>query len=69
MMMVVKQRKMSIYVDKSSQKWVVRDEEGAFWSVPADEEGWKQREPFTPTEETELEPVPGHYYYLLGLPR
>ena len=29
---------------------------------------WEQRQPFTPAEETELEPVPGHYKYMLGLP-
>jgi hypothetical protein len=69
MMMVVNQRKMSIYVDKFSQQWIVRDADGAFWIVPAEEEGWKHREAFTPTDETELEPVPGHYHYLLGLPR
>lgn len=68
-MAIVKQLKLSIYVDKSSRQWIVRDGEGTFWSVPAEEEGWKHREPFTPTEETELEPVPGHYHYLLGLPR
>jgi hypothetical protein len=66
-MMTVKQRKLSIYVDKSTQQWIVRDVEGTFWSVPADDDGWKHREPFTPTHE--LEPVPGHYHYLLGLPR
>ena len=26
------------------------------------------RQPFHPAEETELEPVPGHYKYMLGLP-
>jgi hypothetical protein len=67
--MLAKHRRLSIYVDRSSRQWIVRDADGAFWSVPAEEEGWKQREPFTPTEETELEPVPGHYHYLLGLPR
>ena len=27
-----------------------------------------QRQPFYPSEETALEPVPGHYKYMLGLP-
>ena len=31
------------------------------------EDPWDQRQPFYPTEETELEPVPGHYKYMLGL--
>jgi hypothetical protein len=66
---MVKQTKLSLYVDRSSQQWIVRDADGAFWSVPVDEDGWKNREPFTPTEDTELEPVPGHYHYLLRLPR
>ena len=29
---------------------------------------WDERQPFIPAEETELEPVPGHYKQMLGLP-
>jgi len=68
-MVTVKTRALSIFVDRSSRQWVVLDAEGSFWTVPPREEGWNQRQPFSPTEESELEPVPGHYGYMLGLPR
>ena len=67
-MMTLRKQVISIYVDKSSQQWIVRDPEGTFWIVPVIEEGWEHRQPYTPTEESELEPVPGHYKYMLGLP-
>ena len=50
----------------STQQWIVRDPEGNFWIVPSADDAWEHREPFQPTEETELEPVPGHYKYLLA---
>jgi hypothetical protein len=59
----------ALYVDRSSQQWIVLDPHGQFWIVPANEENaWDQRQPFCPTDETELEPVPAHYKYMLGLP-
>ena len=58
----------ALYVDKASRQWVVRDPEGNFWSLPSTDNPWDERQPFTPAEETELEPVPGHYKYMLGLP-
>ena len=33
--------------------------------VPSVENSWDHRQPFYPTEETELEPVPQHYIYML----
>jgi hypothetical protein len=59
---------VALYVDKTSQRWIVRDCEGNFWSLPSNGNPWDDREPFFPAEETELEPVPGHYKYMLGLP-
>ena len=59
---------LALYVDRASRRWIVRDVEGQFWSLPATDNPWAERQPFTPAEETELEPVPGHYKYLLGLP-
>jgi len=53
-------------VDRASRQWIVLDREGMFWVVPANEEGWSQRQPYTPTDESELEPVPAHYRYMLG---
>ena len=59
---------VALYVDKASQQWIVRDSEGNFWSLPPTDNPWDERQPFTPAEATELEPVPGHYKYMLGLP-
>jgi len=62
-------RKMALFVDRKSQQWVVRDLEGDYWVVSSDHENpWDDRQPFFPTDETELEPVPGHYKHMLGLP-
>jgi hypothetical protein len=59
---------VALYVDKATQQWIVRDPEGNFWSLPSTDNPWDERRPFIPAEETELEPVPGHYRYMLGLP-
>ena len=60
---------VALYVDRTRpQHWIVRDPEGNFWIVPPVENPWDNRQPFEPTEEMELEPVPGHYKYMLGLP-
>lgn len=60
---------VALFVEKSYQQWVVRDPEGNYWLVPSGEEDpWSRRQPFDPTAETDLEPVPGHYKYMLGLP-
>ena len=61
-------RTVSLYVDRTTQQWVVRDPEGEFWRLPSAEDGWANREPFQLDEEAELEIVPGHYRYLLNLP-
>jgi hypothetical protein len=62
-------RKPALYVDRSSKQWVVLDPEGNMWKVPVHETNpWEQRQPFYPTEETELQPIPGHYKQMLGVP-
>ena len=61
-------RMVALFVERLHQQWVVRDREGNFWPLPAVDHPWGHRQPFTPTPETELEPVPGHYTSLLGLP-
>jgi hypothetical protein len=68
MLTVVRKRTLDLYVDRSSGRWVVRDPDGNFWIVPPTDTAWEDRRPFSPDEETELEPVPGHYKHLLGLP-
>lgn len=59
---------MSLYVDRECpERWIVRDREGRFWSVLPGEDAWTKREPFEPSSNACLEPVPGHYLALLGL--
>jgi hypothetical protein len=67
-MTVLNERKVHLFVDRTSGQWVVRDTEGVFWVVPAMDMAWQHRQPFDLSDDTELEPVPGHYKYLLGLP-
>ena len=67
-MITVRKRPVGLYVERSSQQWIVRDPDGNFWILPTVENPWDYRQRFYPTEEMELEPVPGHYKYLLSLP-
>ena len=68
-MLTLKKQMASLFVDKSNQRWVVRDPDGDFWILPPTENPWDHREPFDPTaEEIDLEPVPGHYKYMFDLP-
>ncbi len=60
-------RVVALYVDRATQQWIVRDAEGNLWSLHSTDNPWDERQPFTPAEETELEPVPGHYKHMLGL--
>jgi hypothetical protein len=64
--MTMNKHVVSIFVDRSSSQWVVLDPDGL--SVPPIEQGWEHREPFTPTADRDLEPVPKHYTYMLGIP-
>ena len=60
---------MSLYVDRGfPERWIVRDREGRFWILPPVPNAWERREPFESDEDAELEPIPGHYMYMLGLP-
>jgi hypothetical protein len=59
---------VALFVDRSSRSWIVRDPDGNFWLLPPVENCWDQREPFELTDEADLEPIPGHYKDLLGLP-
>jgi hypothetical protein len=68
-MIATPSRKAEIFVDRAcTEHWIVRDPDGNYWIVPSVENAWDYRRPFEPTEETNLEPVPGHYRYMLGLP-
>ena len=59
---------VALFVDRTKQQWIVRDPEGNFWSVPSAADAWDRRERFDPKDDTDLEPIPGHYKYLLQLP-
>jgi hypothetical protein len=67
-MLTVRKQVVAIYVDRACGRWVVRDAEGDFWALPMTDSPWDDRRPFVPAEDSELEPVPGHYKYMLGLP-
>ena len=67
-MLAVRQQVLALYVDRPTQQWIVRDPDGKFWVVPPVDNAWDQRQPFNPTGDTDLEPIPGHYKYLLHLP-
>lgn len=58
---------ISLYVDRNSGRWILRDRDGRFWSLPSSENAWDEREPFYPDETADLVSVPGHYKYQLGL--
>ena len=67
-MLTLRKDEVKIYVDRTNQQWVVLDPEGNFWSLPSSDKPWDDRRPFSPAEETELDPVPGHYKCMLGIP-
>jgi hypothetical protein len=67
-MLETRTRLVALYVDRSTQQWVVRDDDGKLWVIRGNPDCWKTRLPFESTEKTELELVPGHYRYMLGLP-
>jgi hypothetical protein len=62
-------RNAGIFVDRTCREhWIVRDPEGNFWIVPSGESPWEGRQPFLPSEDADLEAIPGHYKALLRLP-
>lgn len=67
-MVTLQKKRAGIFVDRSCPQWIVQDPDGGFWRMPSDESPWDHRQPFEPTEETVLEPIPGHYADMLGLP-
>ena len=66
--MQVERLKIALYVDRSLPDcWVVRDPDGEFWMVPVGDKAWDRRRPYTLKEDAQLESIPGHYKYLLGI--
>jgi hypothetical protein len=58
---------VALYADRVGRQWVVRDPDGKFWVLPPGDDPWENRRPFDPNVEATLEPLPGHYRYMLGL--
>jgi len=68
-MLTVRNQPIALFVDRRAQQWIVRDPDGNYWALPAGDDAWEQRQRFEPTTAaTDLEPIPGHYKYLLNLP-
>ena len=68
-MLTLRKNVVSLDVGRSSQQWIVLDLQSNFWVVPIIyENSCSQRQPFYPTENAELEPVPRHDKYMLGIP-
>jgi hypothetical protein len=67
-MLTLRKQVAALFVDRKSQQWIVRDPEGKFWIIPSVEQAWDHRQPFPLAEGADLEPVPGHYKGMLGLP-
>lgn len=67
-MLAVRKQSIALFVDRASQHWIIRDPDGNFWALPTGDDAWEQRQPFEATTDAELEPIPGHYKYLLKLP-
>ena len=67
-MVAVRKQAIALFVDRSTQQWIVRDPDGNYWALPGGDDGWEKRQGFEPTSTTDLEPVPGHYKYLLNFP-
>ncbi|MBL8824057.1 MAG: hypothetical protein JNJ77_15830 [Planctomycetia bacterium] len=65
--MVTKQR-IKLFVDRNELCWVVMDSNGQFWTLPTGDNPWENRKLYQPSSSDKLEPVPGHYKTMLGVP-
>jgi hypothetical protein len=65
---VITKHKIRLFVDKASQQWIVQDIDGTFWVLASHDNPWEQRQAIQSTEQLQLEPVPGHYKHMLGIP-
>jgi hypothetical protein len=66
--LTVQKPTVTLFVDKRSKQWIVRDLEEKLWIIPSVDKAWEHRQPFELTEETQLELVPAHYMVMLGIP-
>ena len=63
-----KSHSLTLFAERSGQRWIVLDADGNFWELPEGDDPWQRRQPFYPTDDIDLDMVPGHYKQLLGLP-
>jgi hypothetical protein len=63
-----RKHQVALFADRTSRRWIVKDPDGNLWRLPSVENSWDHREPYQLTAEADLEPVPGHYKDMLGLP-
>jgi hypothetical protein len=59
---------VALFVDRTTQQWVVRDPHGEYWRLPSVENCWIHREPFDRSDNVDLSVIPGHYRHALNLP-
>lgn len=59
---------VTLYVDRTSGQWIVRDLQGQWWAMPSTTDAWTHRVTYEPGETTQLEVIPGHYKFMLGIP-
>lgn len=64
----ITRERIKLFVDRNEFRWVVMDSDGRFWSIPSGDNPWDNRTLYQPSPSTQLEPVPGHYKTMLGLP-
>jgi hypothetical protein len=67
-MTTIRKHLVAVFADRTSRRWIVRDPDGNFWLVPPTDNPWDDRQPFEPSEDMDLEPVPAHYKDMLDLP-
>lgn len=67
-MSIDSKQSLTLFADRTGQRWIVLDAEGNFWELPKGNEPWEHRQLVSGAEDMDLDLVPGHYKHLLGLP-
>lgn len=65
---VVTKQRIHLFVDKTSLQWIAREEDGSYWVLTSRENPWEHRQAVRSIDQLQLEPVPGHYKHMLGIP-
>lgn len=64
----ITKERIRLFVDRSNMSWIVMDSQGQYWVLSNEQNPWEHRTAYQPDESTRLEPVPGHYKTMLGVP-